>query len=269
VVFVLAGLGVLEPVASADETIREDSIPVSPRSIVARAFQNLYGFSSVQRVDIRAGQIDGQEFLRSAQVVRRGTDEGLNRMLVRFIGPPNLRGIGVLLHERRDFSYDAFLYQPIFKRVRRVNVAQRHDAFFGTDLYFEDLESKRPGQWRVELLRNEKLDGRNVAVIELAPDGFPRGYERIVGWVDEELPVMLHVEFFRGGKRLKVLDVDPARVVEQGGYHIPTQMVFHSELGTVTTVDVSEVDIRSKISKSHFTMSALEFGDHKMDREFD
>ena len=138
-------------------TPAEDAASPNPQAIVGRAFQNLYGFTSVQRVEIRARRGDGREYLRSVQVARRGASAGLNRMLVRFVGPGDLRGIGLLLLERPDFSYDAFLYQPALARVRRVSVAQRADAFFGTDVFFEDLEGKRVGQWRARLLRAETL----------------------------------------------------------------------------------------------------------------
>ena len=158
---------------STGATPAEDAASPNPQAIVARAFQNLYGFTSVQRVEIRARRGDGREYLRSVQVARRGASDGLNRMLVRFLGPGDLRGIGLLLMERPDFSYDAFLYQPALARVRRVSVAQRADAFFGTDVFFEDLEGKRSAQWRARLLRAETVAGRPALVIELQPDRDP------------------------------------------------------------------------------------------------
>lgn len=64
----------------------EDSIPETARTVMALTFANLYGFSSIQRVEIRARDPGAREFLRTAPIVRRGTDEGLNRMLVRPLG---------------------------------------------------------------------------------------------------------------------------------------------------------------------------------------
>jgi len=246
-------------------TPAEDAASPNPQAIVARAFQNLYGFTSVQRVEIRARRGDGREYLRSVQVARRGASDGLNRMLVRFLGPGDLRGIGLLLLERPDFSYDAFLYQPALARVRRVSVAQRSDAFFGTDVFFEDLEGKRSEQWRARLLRAEAVGGRPALVIELQPSGIPSGYDRVVGWFDHELPLMLRAEFYRDGKKLKDLEIDPKRILKVGGYHVPGLMTFRRGDASVTTVEIPEVDLRDALPDELFTQSVLEFGDERLD----
>jgi hypothetical protein len=243
----------------------EDAASPNPQAIVARAFQNLYGFTSVQRVEIRARRGDGREYLRSVQVARRGAADGLNRMLVRFLGPGDLRGIGLLLMERPDFGYDAFLYQPALARVRRVSVAQRADAFFGTDVFFEDLEGKRPAQWRARLLRAETVAGRPALVIELQPIGIPSGYDRVVGWFDRELPLMLRAEFYRGGQKVKDLEIDPKRILQVGSYHVPARMTFRRGDGSVTTVEIPEVELRSALPDELFTQSVLEFGDERLD----
>ena len=246
-------------------TPAEDAAGPDPQAIVARAFENLYGFTSVQRVEIRARRGDGREYLRSVQVARRGASDGLNRMLVRFLGPGDLRGIGLLLLERPDFGYDAFLFQPALARVRRVSVAQRADAFFGTDVFFEDLEGKRAAQWRSRLLRAEAVAGRPALVIELRPIGIPSGYDRVVGWFDRELPVMLRAEFYRGQKLLKHLEIDPARILRVGGYFVPGRLTFRRAGGSVTTVEIPEVELRGALPDELFTQSVLEFGDERLD----
>ena len=246
-------------------TPAEDVSSPNSQAIVGRTFRNLYGFTSVQRVEIRARRGDGREYLRSVQVARRGASDGLNRMLVRFLGPGDLRGIGLLLRERPDFSYDAFLYQPAFARVRRVSVAQRSDAFFGTDVFFEDLEGKRAEQWRARLLRAEVVSGRPALVIELMPVGVPSGYDRVVGWFDRELPLMLRSEFYRDGKQLKEVEIDPKRIFRVGDYFIPGRMTFRRADGSVTSVEISEVELRDGLPDELFTQSVLEFGDERLD----
>jgi hypothetical protein len=240
-----------------------------PSEIVARTFENLYGFSSIQRVEIRARPKDGQAFLRRAQVLRRGADEGLNRMLVRFLGPGDLRGIGLLLLERPDLTYDAFLYQPALRRVRRVTIAQRQDSFFGTDLSFEDLEARRAAQWSTELVERAEVAHREAWVIELTPRGVPSGYERIVGWFDRELPVLLRAEFHRNGRRIKTLAIEPDAIRKIEGHYVPTEMEFRGESGSVTRVRIPEIDVLESIPSEKFTTSALEFGDERSDRRLD
>ncbi len=231
--------------------------------IVAEACTNLYGFSSIQQVEVSAGSAHGESFTRSAQVIRVGAVEGLNRMLVRFRDPMDLRGVGILLRERDNFHYDAFMYQPTLKKVRRVSVYQRHDQFFGTDLSFEDLEGKRASQWSARLLHSEVRLGRDTWVIELTPLGFPSGYEKIVGWFDKEIPVAVHFEYFLKGNGEaihKVVDLDPGQVMETDGYFIPTHLKFTGARGTETVVRISNVEIRDSFPPNLFSPSSLERG---------
>lgn len=259
-------LAAASAIAVARAEIARDAVPMSPQALVRRTFANLYGFNSVQRVRIRSTQSDGREFVREVQVVRRGVGEGLNRMLVRFTAPPDLRDVGVLLLERDDFSYDAFLYQPALDRVRRISVAQRHDRFFGTDVYFEDLESRRAAQWTVRFLRDEEVGGRSAWVIELVPDDLPSAYHRIVAWFDLDSPVMLRAEFYRDGRRLKQFVIDPERILRVSGYEVPTYWTFRSDSeDSETVLELSRVEVRERLPDRLFTRSALQFGDAGID----
>ncbi len=245
-----------------------DSSTIDPHEVIEAAFNNLYGFNSVQQVEISAGSAEGRKFTRSAQVIRVGAAGGLNRMLVRFSGPADLRGVGILLLERENFQYDAFMYQPIVNKVRRVSLYQRNDKFFGTDLSFEDLEGKRPSQWSARLLRSDRKYDRMTWVIEMKPIGFPSGYERIIGWFDQQVPVVVHFEYFLNGQesqRHKIVDLDPAQVVEKGGYFIPTHLKFSGSRGSETVVRISQIEIRESFPGSRFSPTALERGTERTD----
>ncbi len=262
-------LGLLALFAQSQMAYAEDSPLINPHQIVTTTFNNLYGFSSIQQVEVSTGTAArGDTFTRSAQVIRVGAANGLNRMLVRFKGPMDLRGVGILLSERDNFQYDAFMYQPTLKKVRRVSVYQRHDQFFGTDLSFEDLEGKRASQWNARLLRSEVMLGRNTWVIELTPIGFPSGYEKIVGWFDQEVPVIVHFEYIlkgMGDTVHKAVDLDPGYVVEKDGYFIPTHLKFSGSQGTETVVRISDIEVHESFPKSLFSPSSLERGGVRSD----
>lgn len=237
-----------------------------PRSVVERAFANLYGFSSIQKVEIRASLAAGRDLTRTAQVIRRGADAGLNRMLIRFLDPEELRGTALLLLEREDYAYDSFLYQPMFQKVRRVSIAQRHDKVFGTHLAFEDLEVKHAKHWELALLREELLGDRKAWVIDMTPKGRPSAYDKIVGWFDQSSPVILKMEFFRGGEHFKRLDVDTSRIEERGGYAVPMVMTLRSGDGSSTRVEVKEIEFLKAIPDKLFSLSTLQQGDARSDR---
>jgi hypothetical protein len=251
------------------QTAVEDAAPATAHEIVARAFENLYGYHAVQRFELRVRAGDGDELHRTGQVVRRGVDDAtLNRSVTRLLSPYDVRGMAILMIEQPDNSYDAYLYQPAFRRVRRIGVAQRQQTFFGTDIVLEDMEAKRVRQWPPRLLREDRVDGRGAWVIELVTRDVVTEYERILGWFDRELPVLLRAEFFKNGKRLKTYEIEPDRIVEMNGYYIPMLQRFRGEQGSVTELETSEIDIRDELPEKFFTAQALEFGsDRWTDRQ--
>ncbi len=251
------------------ESVAEDAQPphvAAPdiEQTVRRAFDNLYGFSSIQDVTFTAHTSD-QEFQRSAQVIRQSASVGLNRMLVRFGYPQEMRDLGILLRERPTFEYDVFVYQPSLKKVRRVSLYQRGDRFFGTDLAFEDLEGKRAPQWKPRFLREDSLDGRPALVVELTPNGFPSAYARLIAWFDRELPTISRIEFYKGPELLKTARIPTENVIEKDGFYIPTRMEFSSGAGTMTVLEVSRIELLERVPTERFTTTALEFGDTKRD----
>jgi hypothetical protein len=173
--------------------------------------------------------------------------------------------VALLLLERPDLEYDAFLYQPSLRRTRRISVAQRHDAFFGTDVFFEDLEAKRASQWSARLLRVEPVAGRPAWVIEVTPRAVPSGYERVEIWFDQALPVMLRAEFHRGGQRVKSFEIDPARIEQRGAFHVPLATTFRGEQGSVTEVVIAELELREALPDRLFTQESLEQNDERQD----
>ena len=49
---------------------------------------------------------------------------------------------------------------------------------------------------------------------------------------------MLRAEFYRDGKLLKQLEIDPTRIRRVGDYFVPGLLRFHRDDGSVTTVEV-------------------------------
>jgi len=255
---VLAGLALRAPALQAND-------PRSAREIVERTFENLYGFSSIQKVEIQSRSGADRTYVRRAQVVRQGAAAGLNRMLIRFDAPGDLRDTALLLLEQPDHSYLSWIYQPMFRRTRSISMAQRHDRVFGTDLAFEDLEARRATDWSARMLGQEETEGRHTWKIELKPDGIPSAYDRMVGWFDRERPLIVRLEAYRAGALLKVITIDPEDVDRRGDYTIPKELVIRSGDATETIVRLIDVRVVRDIPETVFTRNALEQNDAKSD----
>lgn len=76
----------------------------------------------------------GKEKERVIHLLQKGAEY----RLVRFLSPPDQRGIGVLTLPD-DVIY---LYLPAYKKVRRIAGHIKHSKFAGTDFSYEDMQAK-------------------------------------------------------------------------------------------------------------------------------
>ena len=118
-----------------------------------------------------------------------------------FTGPADIRGMGLLTVET-DGGDDQMLYLPALGRVQRIAGSKRGERFAGSDFTYEDLGTRDPDQYDVEML--ETTPG--AFVFEARPKDDDSDYSRIVLTVDREGYVVERAEHYdRSGELAKVL----------------------------------------------------------------
>jgi len=141
---------------------------------------------------------------RERELVTYRLDQGQGETanLMRFLGPEDIAGTGLLSVSKPGADADQWLYLPALDRVRRIAGDRKGGRFVGSDLYFEDLQERSVAADRHRLLGQETLDGVNCQVLEsvpLAPDNSV--YLRRVSWVDPGTLVVVRVDYFERDER--------------------------------------------------------------------
>jgi hypothetical protein len=240
----------------------------SSQILLQRAFRNLYGDDYVQTMSLSASGMGEREMTRRLQIIRKQSSES-GKALLRFLSPYNVRGTSVLILENDARSDDLYVYLPAARITRHLSNAQRGDAFFGTDLAYEDIEPKNAQDFRVT---GSKLDSGDHAVcveLELVPRASVKSsYERIVSCVEPERGVILWSDFYRKGRRVKELRVRFDRITPVGSRFIPFEMTVKTlSTGSVTSVVTESYELRGNIPESLFSTWNLEVGDADRDRK--
>jgi hypothetical protein len=207
------------PAAADGDAAQPDAL-----AIVQGAFDRMFNYPSVRRVLLRIHRGGGRVLERGFDVVyaRAG---GRGRSLLRFSAPEYLRGHALLVTEEADGASDVWLYQPEARRPRRVSAARKADAFYGSDLAFEDLEHHDFRRWSLARLPDARIAGRDCLAIEARP---PPGsqYAALHAFVERERLALLRLEFFRPDERApsKTLEIAPGEVRERNGVLEPERM---------------------------------------------
>jgi hypothetical protein len=195
-----------------------------------------------------------------------GRDE--TAYLVRFLEPRDIAGVGLLSVTQSDGSTEQSLYLPELKRVRKIAGDRKGGRFVGSDLYFEDLQERRPRRDRHRLLGRETLDGIACDLLESTPtDPDDSVYLRRVNWIDRATAMALRVDYFERDPQAaskRWLAVDRQRI--QGFWTVTASAMTDLAQGSETRLIVESARYDRKLPDRLFTARAL--ADERYESEF-
>jgi hypothetical protein len=250
-------LFLLEARVEADDA--RDAAPLTAPEVLDGAFSRRYEVDLTSVIDLVMKNELGQERRRRFRAMSKVIDDRVHS-IGRLVEPEYLRGMTVLTIEAKDRGHDAFLYLPSLSRVRRVSTAQRGDAFFGTDVTYEDLERQRAEEYELEPLRSSHFEGEEAYVVEGKP--LRRyNYARARFLIAQADLAILQVEYFKRGsdEPYRVITAPRGSMVEQDGHVLPTRLSVTNRLrGTTTLVVLSHLRINPEIDSRAFSLQALE-----------
>ena len=151
--------------------------------------------STVGRMELA----DGGRAPRVRELATYRVDKGNGETdsLVRFLAPDDIAGTGLLSSSRADGSTDQWLYLPELDRVRRIAGDRKGGRFVGSELYFEDLQERKPSMDRHRLLGQETLDEIVCHVVESVPvEPANSVYRKRVSWIDDQTAMVLRIDYY-------------------------------------------------------------------------
>ncbi len=195
---------------------------------------------------------------RLAYSFRRDGKNGEVQSLLRFDSPADIRGTGLLVHSRADGSSDQWLYLPALDQVRRIASDRRGGRFVGSDIYYEDLEDRRPDRDRHRLLGQEQIEDLPTQLLESVPiDATKSVYRKRLAWIHEPTLLPVRVDFFESDdKPRKRLTVHKMEQI-QGYWTITDSTMTDLTNGHQTRISVQTVRYDQNLPESLCTTQTL------------
>ncbi len=238
----------------------------SADELMLRSYQANRLDSSLSNATFRLLSPSGQERLRKTHGASKLAADGLlNRRVVRFLSPADVRNTTSLLIENTKGEDEIWVYLPALKKARRIAGSGKKGSFFGTDLSYGDVVGHKPEAWKHRWLREEQMQGQVCDVVESLPANTAvadeSGYSKRISWLARPHHVALKVEMLdSGGAPLKtVLSselklVDPAR----GKWQAMKLEAKNIQTGHSTFITMERFDANVAVAEDLFSQRYLE-----------
>jgi hypothetical protein len=139
-----------------------------PREIVAEAQRRAESKSQRYEGLLQVLDSNGKVADKRWRFTRLGS-HGRSKSVLKFVEPPEVRGVALLVVNHPDRASDQWMWTPALQRERRIALQDRSTRFFGTDFSFEDLEERDVDQFNYRLLGEQVIDGAPCWHIESTP----------------------------------------------------------------------------------------------------
>jgi hypothetical protein len=226
------------------------------RAILVDAERRQRSLSQEHTAEMVVTSKDGKERRRVCRSYRLGFGADV-KALIRFLAPPEVRGIGLLSLATPGQPPGRWMYLPSMKRERRIAAQDQGAAFVGTDFSYEDLQEFDQSRYDVSLLGDESVDGHACYSIGLIPRE-RSSYARRVILLRKDTLSLQRTEFWREGesqvsKRLDMLDFEQVA----GRWIARTMVMTDLQRGSRTTVHLSDIVIDRPQPPDRYTIQNL------------
>lgn len=135
--------------------------------------------------------------IREMVSYRMNKTDGETSNLIRFLDPEDIAGTGLLSIDKIDGDADQWLYLPALDRVRRISSSRKGGRFVGSDLYFEDLQKRKPLKDKHRIIGEQTEGNILCTILESIPiENDESAYTKRLSWIDPDTHIVQRVDYY-------------------------------------------------------------------------
>jgi outer membrane lipoprotein-sorting protein len=207
----------------------------------------------------------GQERKRKMEYYSKTYEGDNDKIMIRFLEPADVKGVGLLTVEHTDRDDDQWLYLPALKKVRRISSSDQGDSFMGSDYTYEDIRSEKLDKNDYKLTGDEAVDGQECYIIEATPSSEEQkkdsGYSKRFLWIRKDIYLTIKAEYYNKKGALFKTEIRGDVVEAAPGLYRPNLMEMKNlKTGHTTRITFEGRKIDEGIKDKVFTERTLKRG---------
>ena len=125
------------------------------------------------------------------------------------------RGISFLRKEYEDKDNEIQMWLPAFNKIRRINSNRMNDSFMGSDLSYEDLNSRVLSDNNYDRLNDELFNGIDCYVLNvISKPELKSAYSKHILWVSKKNLTVLKEQSFGKNNELKKVKIFSYKIMK-------------------------------------------------------
>ena len=233
--------------------------------IMERNEEQNKGEDEFNKTTMRLQNKRGQERKRKMEYYSKTYEGDNDKILIRFLEPADVKGVGLLTIEHTERDDDQWLYLPALKKVRRISSSDQGDSFMGTDFTYEDIRSEKLDKHEYNVTGSETVDGHECYILEALPATEEQikdsGYSKRIIWMRKDIFLIVKAEYYNKKGELFKTEVRGDIVEAAPNLYRPNLMKMNNlKTGHSTTITFDERKMNSGIEDGLFTERKLKRG---------
>lgn len=207
------------------------------------------------------------ERVRKIRSFAKDFGEDTHRLMF-FVHPADVKDTGFLTYDYDDPDKDddQWLYLPALRKTKRIATSDKSGSFMGSDFTYSDMSSREIEDYYFKLLKEDKVDGHKVWIIQATPKDRETieetGYTKTVVFVRQDNYVVIRaVNWVEDGK-LKYMEVKKLERID--GIWVSTEVHMTTKEGKrpvhMTVLRNQNVKFNQGLDENMFTVRRLEKG---------
>ena len=185
----------------------------------------------------------------------------IEKRLIRFIEPADVRGTSMLIIDNRDIADEMWIYLPALKKTRRIVTSEKGRSFMSSEFSNADMSSPAVNDFTHRHLADSGND--NQWIIESIPADDDKadeyGYARKISYIARDTYQVNKMEFYNFDNKLfKVIDIKSVFPFKEGKYMIKDMVAANLLTGRKSEIIFSNITEGSEVDDSNFTLRNLE-----------
>jgi outer membrane lipoprotein-sorting protein len=198
---------------------------------------------------------------RTLSMTSKSYEGGLEKRLIRFLEPADVRGTAMLIIDNRDIPDEMWIYLPALKKTRRIVTSEKGKNFMSSEFSNADMSSPALSDFSFKYINTDRSGDQWV--IESIPASDDKadeyGFSRRISYIDKDSYQTKKMEFYGFDNHLfKVIEIRDVILLRDGKYMIRDMAASNLLNGRKSEIVFSYLSEGTDIDDSVFTLRNLE-----------